>query len=370
MLPRDYVTQLCEFGRAQGLDAVGVAPAHPFDRARRALEARKAAGLHAGMAFTYKNPARSSDPGAAVRGANAVVVGARAYPAPAPAAAQPGTAGPGGAPSSPGHGAGGPPGGPAGRVAAYAVGDHYGPLREALWAIARRLRADGWKAVAFADDNSLVDREAAWLGGLGWFGKNANLLVPGHGSWFVLGGVVTDAPLPAAAGPVPDGCGPCHRCIDACPTHAIVAPGVVDARRCLAWLLQAPGSFPLEHRRALGDRFYGCDDCQEVCPPSRGGARGPGAAVTVDVLGVLEATDEELLASYGRWYLWERDPRWWRRNALVILGNVGHQGDRRTMAVLERYRRGPDPLLAEHAAWAIDALGQRHAEAHRVGSGR
>src|SRR5436305_716267 len=90
----------------------------------------------------------------------------------------------------------------------------------------------------------LTAGRAAGLAGVGWCGKNANLLLPERGSWFVLGGVVTDAPLPETGPPVADGCGSCTRCIDACPTGAIVAPGVVDARRCLAWLVQAPGSFP------------------------------------------------------------------------------------------------------------------------------
>ena len=239
--------ELRALGLASGLDAVGVAPATPFVATRRHLEARKAAGLHGGMGFTYRNPARSTDPGAAVAGARALVVGARAYHQPTPPA----------------------PAGPAGRVARYAWVDHYRPLRDGLRAVARRLKADGWRAVVFADDNSLVDREAAYRAGLGWYGKNANVLLPGLGSWFVLGAVVTDAPLAPAAAPVDDGCGSCRRCLDGCPTDAIVAPGVVDARRCLAWLVQQPGSFPVEYREALGDRIYGCDDCQEVCPPNR-----------------------------------------------------------------------------------------------------
>ena len=85
----------------------------------------------------------------------------------------------------------------------------------------------------------------------------------------MLGCVVTDAPVPPTSAPVDDQCGSCRRCLDGCPTGAITAPGVVDARRCLSWLLQAEGSFPLEHRAALGDRIYGCDECQEVCPPNR-----------------------------------------------------------------------------------------------------
>ena len=130
------------------------------------------------------------------------------------------------------------------RVARYAWVDHYAPLRVGLRAMAGRLRAADERAVAFADDNAIVDREVAHRAGLGWFGKSANLLVAGAGSWFVLGCVITTAELPVATAVVADGCGPCSRCLDACPTGAIVAPGVVDANRCLAWVLQTPGCHP------------------------------------------------------------------------------------------------------------------------------
>ena len=346
-----YAAELAALGRQHGLDTVGVAPADPFERALGALRARRAAGLDDGMAFTYKHPERSTDPRAAVRGARAVLVGARAYAAPRPE--RPSTA----------HG----------RVARYAWRDHYAPLREALWVVARRLRADGYKAVPFADDNSLVDREAAWLAGLGWFGKNANLLLPGAGSWFVLGSVVTDAPLPTAAGPVADGCGSCRRCVDACPTGAIVAPGVIDAGRCLAWVLQKPGSIPLALREAAGDRIYGCDDCQEVCPPALRAERvaAPPEATDVAWVGLvelLEATDDELLERHGRWYLAGRDPRWLRRNALVALGNSGASGDPTVAAALERVLAGDDELLREHAAWAAGRLGLRSPTTAPVGA--
>jgi epoxyqueuosine reductase len=249
------------------------------------------------------------------------------------------------------------------RVGRYAWVDHYAPLREGLRTMARRLRAAGERAVAFADDNAIVDREVAHRAGLGWFGKNANLLLPGAGSWFVLGCVVTTATYPAAAAPVADGCGPCHRCVDACPTGAIVAPGVVDANRCLAWVLQRPGAIPVELRPAVGDRLYGCDDCQEACPPTVHLGRRhrrplpDGAQAWVDALDLLDADDEVLLDRHGRWYIAHRDPRWLRRNALVIIGNTADPRDRRVVAVLDRYRDGDDPLLAEHARWAAARLG-------------
>jgi epoxyqueuosine reductase len=338
-----YVDELVALGRAHGLDRVGVAPAGVLHRARAALVERRAGGLADTMQFTYRNPERSTDPARSVAGARSVVVGARSYLLDEPER----------------------PSGVVGRVARYAWVDHYDALRQALRAIAERLRADGFRAVVHADDNSMVDREIAWQAGLGWFGKNANLLLPGAGSWFVLGGVVTTAELPTAPAPVPDGCGGCVRCLDACPTGAIVAPGVVDARRCLAWLVQRPGLFPREHRVALGDRFYGCDDCQEVCPPTlrwarahRRQAAGPVQAV-VDVLEVLAAPDDLLLERYGRWYLAHREVRWWRRNALVVLGNAADGSDDEVERALRRYLGHDDPVLRAHAVWAAARLGRR-----------
>jgi epoxyqueuosine reductase len=331
-------SEVLSIGRDEGLDVVGIASAEPLLRARDALVQRAAQGLHDTMKFTYKNPVRSTDPDAAVRGARSVVVGARSYLGPEPPR----------------------PAGPCARVARYAWVEHYAPLRSALWAMARHLRAAGHKAVAFADDNSIVDREIAYRAGIGWFGKNANLLVPRAGSWFVLGAVVTTADLPAADTPVPDGCGACRRCLDGCPTGAIVAPGVVDARRCLSWLLQKPGTFPSEYRAALGDRLYGCDDCQEVCPPNlRHGRVRPvaGAVAWVPVLEMLAADDATLLERHGRWYLAERDPTWLRRNALIVLGNVGDRRDPAVVATLRRYREHSHPVLREHAAWAAEQLG-------------
>ncbi|WP_421122021.1 epoxyqueuosine reductase [Aquihabitans daechungensis] len=169
---------------------------------------------------------------------------------------------------------------------------------------------------------------------------------------------------------VADGCGTCERCRPACPTDAIVAPGTVDARRCLSWTLQMTGSFPRDQRVALGDRLYGCDECQEVCPPNRlevrraapGGSGTPVAlgraeAAWVPVLGVLAATDEELLDRHGRWYIPERDPRYLRRNALVVLGNVGEGTDPAVRAALARALRDDDPLLRAHAVWSARRLG-------------
>jgi epoxyqueuosine reductase len=362
--PAALVDELRRVGTAAGLAAVGVTPARPWTHTRGVLESRRAQGLVGTMAFTYRRPARSSDPTRILKHASSLVVGAWPYARPAPPH-RPGTA----------------------RVARYAARDEYAGLRTALETIAARLREAGHRTVVVADDNALVDREAAWRAGIGFYGKNANLLLPGRGSWFVLGAVVTDAHLPPTGPPVPEECGACRRCLDGCPTGAIVAPGVVDARRCLSWILQQPGPIPVEFREALGDRVYGCDDCQEVCPPSRrtetavnieggdgggiGTATGTVAApgigdppagsddpALLDAVELLAADDDEILRRCGRWYLPGRDPNIVRRNLLVVLGNEARP-DHRVRAAVDRYLDHPDPVLSSHARWAADRIAGR-----------
>ncbi len=341
--------RLLALGRAEGLDAVGTTDASPFVEARTALHERKAAGLHGGMAFTYKNPDRSTDPGAALPGAATLIVGARFYKR----ADQP------------------EPDDPSGRIARYSWLDHYAPLRHALQAMATVLKAEGYRTRILADDNTLVDRAAAHRAGLGWFGKNANLLMPGRGSWFVLGSLLTDAALPVADAVVDDACGSCVRCIDGCPTGAIVAPGVVDARRCLAWLAQRPGVFPDEYLVALGDRIYGCDDCQEVCPPNRtqdrrepSAAPEPGAQPWTDLVSLVLDDDAAILARHGRFYLPGRDVNVLRRNALIALGNtvsVATDGalPSRVADALAVGAASTDPAVCHAAAFAVAAIAAR-----------
>ncbi len=346
-MDRPSVDELRQVGLGAGLVALGVTDAAPLLDARALLHQRRAAGLHGGMQFTYRNPDRSTDPSLVLRDARSVVVGAFPYaggPIDAPAASTDGSCEP--------HG----------RVARYATTDHYAALGAALGSVARVLEDHGHRTRVVADDNALVDRAVAQRAGVGWFGRNANVLVPGHGSWVVLGSIVTDAALPTSP-PVPDGCGSCRRCLDGCPTGAIIAPGVVDARRCLAWLVQAEGPIPVEHRVALGDRIYGCDDCQEVCPPShrgtQGSARVPAAGAWVGLVEMLDATDDELMARHGRWYVPRRDPRYLRRNALVALGNTAGVGDARAAAAMARYVDGDDEMLAEHARWGQQRVLER-----------
>jgi epoxyqueuosine reductase len=363
--PLALAAELRERGAAAGLDAFGITSAEPFVETRRVLETRRSAGLDGGMQFTYRNPTRSTDPQATLSGARSIVVGARRYLRAAPS---PGPEAPyGRGPEAPyGRGPEAPYGAaPEARVARFAWSDHYDALRRSLAAVAEVLRAHGFRAVVLVDDNRMVDRAAAHRAGIGWYGKNSTLLLPRAGSWFVLGSVVTDALLPRDD-VVGDQCGSCDRCRPACPTGALVEPGVLDGRRCLAWLVQAPGVFPVQYREALGNRIYGCDDCQDVCPVNRAAVRRdpplPAAGtdtVSVDVLALLRASDEEILERWGRWYIAERAPRWLRRNALLVLGNTADPDDPDVVLALRAALGDADAMVRAHAVWAAARLGRR-----------
>jgi epoxyqueuosine reductase len=343
------IAELRRAGLEAGLDAVGVTTAEVLEPARSVLARRRQVGLAGAMQFTYRNPDRSTAPDRILAGAQSMVVGLLAYP---------------------GHGP--DPGPGEGRVAHYAAADYYADLRRGLEAMAEVLLAAGHSTRIVADSNALVDRNAAWRAGLGWYGKNTNLLHPTLGSWHVLGAVVTDAALGGGDHGLDDGCGTCSVCIDQCPTGALVAPSVLDARRCIAWLVQAAEPIPIELRAAIGDRIYGCDICQEVCPPNRVTIRrqgdpdrggGAGAVRADDTMGgvdlwwLLDASDEDLLDRYGRWYLANRDPDVLRRSALVVLGNTADGGDPAVGLLLDRYLRCGRPLLVTHALWAARQLG-------------
>lgn len=361
------VEELREVAAESGLDRIGVCDASILGRARAELHRRKTAGLSDTMQFTFRNPERSTDPSATMSDVRSIVVGARSYFVTDSSEHIADRFEPNQVVDA-GHA-------PLARVAKYAQRDHYSELRSGLEDVADVLRDRGFSARVIADENNLVDREVAYRAGIGWYGKNANLLLPGAGSWFVLGSVLTNADLPPSASPVADGCGQCRRCIEACPTGAIVAEGVIDARKCLAWLLQKPGSFPREFRIDLGDRIYGCDDCQDSCPitvrlgprhdarpgDEGGGIDGGNTGESIDVLDLLESSDGELMERFGRWYIPERNPIWVRRNALIILGNVAQIPlSPRAVAVLETCAQSSNPYLRAQTLWTAHRLGVDH----------
>ncbi|HVV59173.1 MAG TPA: tRNA epoxyqueuosine(34) reductase QueG [Gaiellaceae bacterium] len=317
-----------------GLDAVGVARAEAYEETERHIRARRARGLFAGMRFTMAQPERSCHPETLLDGARSVVSAALCYWEPEPALV-------------PGEG----------RLSRYTWHDGYEALRGRLDALGRAL---GGSYRVVVDANQHVDREAAARSGVGFYGKNTMLITRRHGSWVVLGTLVTDVELEATP-PLGADCGSCRLCVDACPTGALDEPGTLDANRCLSYWTQAPAPIPEGYRAELGAQVYGCDICQDVCPWNRGvekrrGERAPDPAGHVDLVAWLEADGRALVDDYDRLYVPRNDPRWLRRNALVALGNTG---DGRHAAALERYAESDDELLAEHARWALGRIRER-----------
>ena len=313
-----------------GCVAAGSCSAEPFVDTRVEIERRKASGESADLTFTFNDPKRSTDVQVSLPWATALVVGAWSY---ADAAGSPGASRPA-----------------TGRIARFATEDHYRGLRRALHRCAASLRAQGYQAEVLVDDNRLVDRAAAVRAGIGWWGKNTMILTPKWGPWMLLGSVATDAPLPASS-PSRRDCGSCSACLPACPTGALVAPGVLDARACLAYWLQAPGVIPVDLRKPLGDRIYGCDDCLEACPPGRrvvdAAARTAGRR---DLLRLWAMSDSALLAEFDHFYVPRRRANILRRNIVVALGNCG---DERADELLQALLSDADWLLRAHAVWAL-----------------
>ena len=321
---RRYATEL-------GLDAIGVARAEAYTETERHIRERRDRGLFADMRFTMAQPERSCHPETLLDGARSVVSAALCYWAPE-------------APLQPG----------AGRLARYTWHDTYAELREKLARLGSLL---GGRCRVLVDANQHVDREAAARSGVGFYGKNTMLITKRHGSWVVLGTLVTDAELEPTP-PLGTDCGDCRICIDACPTGALDEPGVLDSTKCLSYWTQAPAAIPEPYRAALGAQVYGCDICQDVCPWNRGVAKRrdtepDDAAGHVDLVRWLEEDGRAVVDEYDRLYVPRNEPRWLQRNALVALGNGG--GDQHRV-VLERYADGDDELLAEHAAWALGRL--------------
>jgi epoxyqueuosine reductase len=246
-------------------------------------------------------------------------------------------------------------------ISRYALGrDYHKVLRRRLQNLADRIQAEigpfGYRA--FVDSAPVLEKPLAEKAGLGWIGKHSNLINRDAGSWFFLGELYTDLPLPLDT-PAQEHCGSCSACIDACPTRAIVAPFQVDARLCISYLtIELKDSIPLELRPALGNRIYGCDDCQQVCPWNRFARPTP----EVDFLprhGLDSATLLELFSWDEATFLrrtegsairrigWLR----WLRNLAVALGNA--PPDARIRAALLARADHPSALVREHVGWAL-----------------
>jgi epoxyqueuosine reductase len=316
-----------------GLDAVGAAPAEPYVETERQIRERRDRGLFADMKFTLARPEESCHPETLLPGARTVVSAALCYYAAEPER---------------------PEG--SGRLPRYTWYDAYAELREKLDRLGREL---GGAYRVLVDENQHVDREAAARSGVGFYGKNTLLITRRHGSWVVLGTLVTDLELEPTP-PLRTDCGECRLCIDACPTHALDEPGTLDATRCLSYWTQAARPIPEEYRPALGAQVYGCDICQDVCPWNRGVERRRAgiapAEAHVSLLEWLEADAADLRLRYDRLFVPRNDGRWLRRNALVAAGNVGGDAEQ---AAVERFAEDEDEMLREHALWALARLRER-----------
>lgn len=344
--PSRMKKRLRQIAMDSGCAGFGITGAEAFSGVAEQITNRNETGFSGRIRFTFKSPEQAADVRRSFPWASSIAVLSWSY---MPEAGSPGAPVPG-----------------TGRIARFATSDHYVGLRGAAAAVAAELRNAGHTAEVLVDDDRLVDRAAAVRAGIAWWGKSTMVLDPRHGPWLLLGSVVTDARL-AEDAPMRRDCGSCDACIPACPTGAIVAPGLLDARLCLAHWLQTAGVFPRELRVPLGDRVYGCDDCLDACPP--GGKRVAEAERVegrVDLIELLATSDDELLDRYSHFYMPRRRPRILRRNAILALGNThagrgGNPSASQAIAVLAGYLADPDEQLRLHSAWSLGRIGGRKA---------
>ncbi len=351
-LKRDLCTRAGELG----FDALGVSGIELEDDERR-LDEWLAAGYHGEMGYMVRHGTKRSRPAELVPGTvRAICVRMNYRPAdsrePLDALADAAR----------------------GYVARYALGrDYHKVMRRALGQLAEELaqRIGPFGYRVCVDSAPVLEKALARAAGLGWIGKHTNLLARDAGSWFFLGEILTDLPLPAD-GPVSSHCGTCDACIAVCPTRAIIAPYRLDARRCIAYLtIENRGPIPVEFREAIGNRIYGCDDCQLVCPWNKF-ARD----ASHPDFKVRHGLDAPLLTELFCWSATEFEERMrgsaiyrigyerWLRNIAVALGNApSSQG---VIAALERRRDDPSPLVREHVAWALARHGRGKTTASSV----
>ena len=351
-LPRERVAELA---RSHGLEVVGVTDASPMPEARERMRDSLDAGRMGRMEWMGgERPERATDPRRQDPAARSVIMVAAPYAGADRAAWDPD---PGALSRALAPVLAGAPREPSGRIARYALGsDYHVALRERLGALAADLRAEGLPAgdVAYVDDRPLAERGLAARAGVGWIGKNTNLLTHHRaGSWVFLGALLTSAELPVDE-PLRTTCGTCTRCLSGCPTGALVAPQTIDARRCISYLtIEHPGTLEGWEAEAIGDWIFGCDICQEVCPVNADA--DDGGSLRVPLLPLIDwllpmggrafgrAVGESALRRAGRHRL--------LRNAIVALGNAEPLDDARPL--LERALLDSRPEVREHARFVL-----------------
>ena len=249
----------------------------------------------------------------------------------------------------------------AGRIARYAWGDDYHDVIAAkLNKIDNFLRQFSGTQKCYVDTGPVLERDYAAQAGIGWHGKSTMLLDEQLGTWFFLAEILTTLELPPDP-PARDRCGTCERCITACPTGAITGPHRLDARRCISYLtIELKGPIPLEFRPLIGDRIFGCDDCLDACPWNRfakvsneSAFAARGSTIAMRLRDYLKLNDLEFRTLFHNSPIKRIKRRGFLRNVCVALGNVGDPAD---LPALEQAAVDPEPLVAEHARWAIDQI--------------
>lgn len=249
-----------------------------------------------------------------------------------------------------------------GYISRYALGrDYHKLIRKRLTALAEKISKTigqfGYRA--FTDSAPVLEKPLAEKAGLGWIGKHTNLINKKAGSWFFLGEIYTDLPLPIDE-PATNHCGSCHACIDICPTQAIVGPYQLDARRCISYLtIELRGSIPIELRPLLGNRIYGCDDCQLICPwnkfakPSQEKDFHPRHNLAApQLIELFNWTEEEFLQKTEGSAIRRIGYECWLRNIAVALGNAPK--DAAIIHALQNKLEHPSELVREHVEWALE----------------
>jgi epoxyqueuosine reductase len=350
--------------RAAGFDLCGIAAAAPFEEEGRALADWVGHGYHGEMDYMARNAPRSGNPAAVVAEVRSLVVVGLYYGGHEEPTAADDVAAPAGA------------AGPRGRVSRYAWGDDYhGVMAPGLRRLAEYLIRQGARTARYyVDTGPVIDRAAARRAGIGWYGKNTLIITrSGHGSWVFLGEILTDLPLPPDRAAEGD-CGRCRLCLDACPTGAIIAPYVVDARRCISYLtIEHRGPIPRELRAAVGDHIFGCDICQVVCPHN---AKTPAATheafaprtalgARPGLVSLLNMTEEEFRAWFKTSPLKRAKRSGLRRNVAVALGNLGDPAALPELCTA--LGDESDALVRGHAAWALGRLGTETARRRLTG---
>ncbi len=365
MAHSERAARAIELARAAGFDLCGVAPAAEFPELAHLPDWLERG--HSGE-MRYLADLRRRSPSDAMPGARSVIVCALNYNADFPSSTD--------VPTPPA-----PDQGPRGWISRYAWGDDYHDvLGEKLQSLVDQLRAkfhEPFEARAYVDTGPIVERVAAKHAGLGWLAKNTCLIHEDLGSFLFLGEILTTldlaTPLDTAELPLPDLCGNCSLCIDACPTGAIVEPYVLDARRCISYLtIELRGAIPAEFREPIGRHVFGCDICQDVCPWNR---RAPATALanfqprrtdgfslfSPELEWLVSLSQEEFRVAFRGSPLKRTKWRGLLRNACVAIGNSGlRPGQARYSEICARLSElaaSGDAILAEHAQWALGRLG-------------